>query len=250
MTVGNDEEDVDHHAFDLFSSTDNIENECSEITYDFVNVGSNELHTVRLRFHEDYTQSTGLSIWKGAEVLCDYLRNHAKELFANKNPEGNNKGNKEQKVLELGAGVGLCSLAAHSLGAERVVATDGDATVLENLKQNIDMNRVDLDRNIVCQQLIWGHSTQMKSILETHGPFDIVLAADVCYMTKSLVPLLSTAHALMKDDGVLILVHQSYSQEVDFHETIVTLGESQGFACECQRDEPEVYMFRKKQSVP
>ena len=41
--------------------------------------------------------------------------------------------------------MGLCSIAAHHLGAERVLATDGDVDVLENLRHNINLNVSDVD---------------------------------------------------------------------------------------------------------
>ena len=43
--------------------------------------------------------------------------------------------------MELGAGLGLCSIVAHRMGL-RVVATDGDESVLSSLRRNACRNGV------------------------------------------------------------------------------------------------------------
>ncbi len=45
-----------------------------------------------------------------------------------------------QRVLELGAGLGLVSMTASLLGAHEVVMTDGEKTVLECAKHNLAEN--------------------------------------------------------------------------------------------------------------
>mmetsp|Transcript_17444 Transcript_17444/g.45092 ORF Transcript_17444/g.45092 Transcript_17444/m.45092 type:complete len:174 (+) Transcript_17444:1-522(+) len=47
-----------------------------------------------------------------------------------------------KRVLELGAGCALCSVVAHSLGAARVVATDGNGALLANAAANLETNRL------------------------------------------------------------------------------------------------------------
>ena len=48
---------------------------------------------------------------------------------------------KDKYIVELGAGVGLCGIVAHKLGAKRVLLTDGDKTVLKNLRYNVQRNK-------------------------------------------------------------------------------------------------------------
>ena len=64
-------------------------------------------------------QSTGLTLWKAAEFLCRYLVQH-QERFVHCQCD----------ILELGAGLGLCGLVAHLLGATHVCITDGDTDAL------------------------------------------------------------------------------------------------------------------------
>lgn len=40
-----------------------------------------------------------------------------------------------RRVLELGAGMGICGLIAHKTGAASVVITDGDATTMKYLSE-------------------------------------------------------------------------------------------------------------------
>lgn len=64
--------------------------------------------------------------------MCAYLRQHS-DVIQNK------------KVLELGAGCGLCGLVCRmSLRAESVLITDGDHQVLSNLRYNVKLNGLQL----------------------------------------------------------------------------------------------------------
>lgn len=69
--------------------------------------------------------TTGLVVWPAALRLFDYM---------NQNPslvEG-------KTLLELGSGVGLCSIACRYLGAKSIIATDIDENVLARLKRNME----------------------------------------------------------------------------------------------------------------
>ena len=220
-------EELESNAFDLFNSTQNAEPQ--EISYQVLDVTTGQEVSIRLEYFEDYAQSTGVSIWQASETLFPYMCN-MRDLFLGK------------QVLELGAGVGLCSLTAHYLGASNVLATDGDVAVLEFLRRNVDRNRKQHNAGAIsCPQLIWGR--QLPDFLKMYGPNDIVLAADICYMSKSIVPIFQTAHHLLKDNGLFILIHQAFTQEEDFHETVARVSENNGFTFTRPTDMPEVYSF-------
>lgn len=42
---------------------------------------------------------------------------------------------KQRRVLELGAGMGVCGLIAHKTGASAVVLTDGDDSAVKKIQQ-------------------------------------------------------------------------------------------------------------------
>ncbi len=102
-----------------------------------------------------------------------------------------------RRVVELGCGLGLPSLAA-SLGGADVVATDwsDDANVL--LEQNAARNGSGL-RTL---RVTWGDPCPLLSL----APFDLVLAADVLYEARNVEPLLAllgtmAAPTLVADPG-------------------------------------------------
>jgi predicted nicotinamide N-methyase len=88
---------------------------------------------------------------------------------------------KGARVLELGCGLGLPSLAAARAGG-RVLATDWSPTAIELLQDNADRNGVALEAEVV--------SWTEPAPLVARAPFDLVLAADVLYEWRS-VPVLA-----------------------------------------------------------
>jgi predicted nicotinamide N-methyase len=101
------------------------------------------------------------------------------------------------RVLELGAGLGLPSLAAALKGAE-VLATDWAPDAVELLRENAARNRLELRAACV--------SWEEPGVLQREAPWDLVLAADVLYERRNadrLRPLLSELgrETLLADPG-------------------------------------------------
>ena len=46
------------------------------------------------------------------------------------------------RVIELGAGVGLCSIVASICQAKSVIVTDGDHTSIKLTQENVDRNKL------------------------------------------------------------------------------------------------------------
>lgn len=123
--------------------------------------------------------STGLTLWRAAPLLCDFMQQNASLI-------------EDQRVLELGAGLGLCGITAELLGAREVCMTDGDTDTLAQLRENVKANGC---TKITCPQLRWGH--RVAEFVEHHGKFDIIIAADIIYVEDILEPLFDTVVALM-----------------------------------------------------
>jgi predicted nicotinamide N-methyase len=87
-----------------------------------------------------------------------------------------------QRVIELGSGLGLPSLAAARSGAE-VLAVDVAPEAIELLEANARRNGVRLEAALAD----W---SRPDPLLE-RGPFDLVLGADVLYERQNTAPLLS-----------------------------------------------------------
>jgi predicted nicotinamide N-methyase len=91
------------------------------------------------------------------------------------------------RVLELGCGLGLPSLVAARLGAD-VVATDWSADAIALLERNAARNDVE----IAAVTADWRETHTVTS----HGPFDLVVAADVLYEERNTAPILALLRAL------------------------------------------------------
>jgi predicted nicotinamide N-methyase len=86
------------------------------------------------------------------------------------------------RVLELGCGLAVPSLAAARAGAT-VLATDASAEALTLVARNATANDVRIETAIV--------DWTKPDVLLRRAPFDMVLAADVLYERASVAPLLS-----------------------------------------------------------
>ena len=87
-----------------------------------------------------------------------------------------------QRVLELGCGLALPSLAAARAGAV-VLATDIEEEALELVARNARANGVQVE----AVRSDWSSPDE----LVRRAPFDLVLASDVLYERHSVAPLLS-----------------------------------------------------------
>lgn len=134
-------------------------------------------------------------------------------------------------VLELGAGLGLPSLAAYHNGAALVVVTDyPDSDLLEMLQLNVDKNGASIEdalpsmhteahpsmaatststspplpptptRKIVVEPLLWGHEKQMEKVLSyTNGKgFDVIILSDILFNHVCNDDLASTVATMLR----------------------------------------------------
>ena len=93
------------------------------------------------------------------------------------------------RVLELGCGLGLPSLAA-ALAGGRVLATDWSPQAIELLEENAERNGAALETALVD----W---TSPAALVE-RAPWDLVLAADVLYERRNVAPLLDLLPRLLR----------------------------------------------------
>ena len=95
-----------------------------------------------------------------------------------------------KRVLELGAGLGLPSLAAAAKGAD-VLATDWSEDAVELLRRNAARNSIELRVEVVR----WDEPEPLLC----EAPWDLVLAADVLYERRNTEPLLALLPGLGRD---------------------------------------------------
>lgn len=147
--------------------------------------GPHEITLVGYKAENSQTiQSTGLTLWRAAPLLCVFLHENPTYI-------------RDKRVLELGAGLGLCGIFSKMMGANEVFMTDGDTDTLAQLRENVKSNEC----AIACPQLRWGH--RLDEFIKYCGQFDVLLAADIIYLEDTLEPLFDTVVALMKEKFVL-----------------------------------------------
>ena len=189
---------------------------------------------------DEIWKSTGMTVWKAAEFLSDYLVQHRAELLRN-----------NQRVLELGAGLGLCGVLAHSLTANTVCVTDGDTDVLPLLRSNVERNK--RNDKLSCRQLLWGRGSSENFLKQQQGDaFDVILAADIIYATSIIEPLLETIQVLLKKTGVFVMAFKTRDVPVDIG-FVLERSRVAGFVSECVETDDAlgvfVYTFRWKNEI-
>lgn len=129
--------------------------------------------------------STGAAVWNGALALSAYMDGLGREAFAG------------TRVLELGAGCALCSVVAHSLGAARVVATDGNDALLANAAANLATNRLAQGGGSVgTAELGWGAESARAFCAKEGERWDWVVGSDLTYNANAWGSLGSALRAL------------------------------------------------------
>ena len=166
------------------------------------------------------TYGTGATVWPASMVLIKYLQH----IHHHHPPVGCLL--RGRRILELGAGTGVVSVAAALLGASYCVCTDGEDAVVQLARDNINAtaalpwnehqhnnNNVDDDHSknvdddhnnnsptetrlrdctVPVQTYWWGKSSDL--LLQQHGPFDVILVSD-CVLPK-LYPIAPLVQAL------------------------------------------------------
>ena len=111
------------------------------------------------------------------------------------------------RVLELGCGLGLPSLAA-ALAGGRVLATDWSPQAIELLRDNAERNDAALETAVVDWQ-------RPQPLLE-RAPWDLVLGADLLYERRNVAPLLELLPPLLGERGELWLADPGRAPAEDF----------------------------------
>ncbi|ORY82118.1 putative methyltransferase-domain-containing protein [Protomyces lactucae-debilis] len=96
------------------------------------------------------------------------------------------------RVLELGAGAGLCGIIAVKAGAKHVTLSDyPGAKILANLRENVSSNLLTREQDAACVVgHIWGDS--VEPLLAQKGTFDVILLADCLWLPEQHANLAQT----------------------------------------------------------
>ncbi|TNN16209.1 GPI transamidase component PIG-T [Schistosoma japonicum] len=153
---------------------------------------------IKVQLHTPVTSSPnyGHYTWKCAEVLSGFLARYPEEV-------------RGLRVLELGAGTGLCGITAAVLGALHVRFTDKDLTCLETLRLNAQLNGIN---NYDFILLDWNYPLDWPG-----GLFDVILASDCLYDKEVYEPFLKTATLQLRvnNNASLLLAFENRSSFAD-----------------------------------
>ncbi|KAL3926515.1 MAG: hypothetical protein SGARI_005583 [Bacillariaceae sp.] len=198
---------------------------------------------------DEIWKSTGLTIWKAAETLGHYMAKNSK-LFRN------------QTVLELGAGLGLCGILAHRLGTSKTCITDGDSDALPLLKENLERNNRQSNENdndnlpstASVHQLIWGKETTQAFAKRHHQTFPVILASDIIYARCIVEPLWDTVSTLLEKtkSAKFIMAYFSKRKVNVTIDVVLEYAQQTGFDYELVEQDADgvhVYIFQWKEVV-
>jgi predicted nicotinamide N-methyase len=131
-------------------------------------------------------------------------------------------------VLELGAGVGFTSLIANALGASEVVITDGNTDVLKVADFNIKTNAPESSiSDLHTAQLRWNTEDEIPLKNSNKGrPWDYLIAADVTYLKKNRVDLITSISNLSGPNTVTMISMEP--RNVGEIEDVLSIVEKQG----------------------
>lgn len=125
----------------------------------------------------------------------------------------------EGPMLELGAGLGLVSVAAAVAGIE-VTATDYEADSLAFIARNAALNQVS-----VATQLWDWRATDAPALHRT------VVAADVLYEQRNVDPVMSAIDRVLAPGGTAIIADPGRPHVSDFGRALIARGYSADIIC-------------------
>jgi len=207
---------------------------------------------------DEVWQSTGLTLWRASDYLCQYQMDNLQTLFQNK------------RILELGAGLGLNGILAwrsctgDSTSSSEVCITDGDSDALVHLRGNVERNRPTTESGagddgvgkVSCHQLIWGKqsSEHFLSHIANDQTYDVILASDIIYSAVIIEPLWETIETLLRrpkdgeEGGVFVMAYARRKDVPVSIELVLDAAVESGFVYELVKEDDEdgiwVYTFR------
>jgi 2-polyprenyl-3-methyl-5-hydroxy-6-metoxy-1,4-benzoquinol methylase len=192
--------------------------------YEFVLQNNNATISLRGGVVQDFGV-LGMALWKGSELLAKYLMQHSEMI-------------QSKSVLELGAGLGLCGIVAHHMGAASVLVTDGVPEVVEYLEYNVQHNQI---HNTILKADILQWDRNLDAFPQQ---YDCILAADCVYTSTNTQPLWNTIAKLLKPDGFCIYVNECSSQD-SFDQVLEVACHVHGFV-QGESHHDGVHLFRRE----
>ncbi len=145
-------------------------------------------------------------IWPSGIALADEIIAHP-ELI------------QEQRVLEIGSGIGVTASVALMKDARLTVADYSADSLLINCINSLENS----GREPATMRINWREPSQELRVLAGAG-FPVVLAADVLYEKRDIEPMLALVDWLVAPDGLFWLAEPGRNVAAQFVERIKQLG--------------------------
>lgn len=139
---------------------------------------------------------TGGAVWDAAIVMSDYFFQH-KSDFHNK------------RVLELGAGCGLCGIVLSFLGANVMITDTSD--YMDIIQKNIDSNLEKGKHQACVYTYYWGEQPKTPIV----APYDILVGSDIIYNPEALDELFKAFQILGDTRTIIYLAHKTRFQAIE-----------------------------------
>ena len=127
----------------------------------------------------------GLHLWESSVTLSRYVISH-KEILENK------------KVIELGCGCGLLGISAlKKIPIEQYTFSDYNSSVLNNIKDNLKLNKITLDnKKVLLKQQDWKDYEKMEK-----EEYDVIIGSELIYKGGAILELSKFINRIMKPSG-------------------------------------------------
>jgi ribosomal protein L11 methyltransferase len=112
------------------------------------------------------------------------------------------------RVLDLGAGSAILSIAAAKLGAVEVLGVEGEADALISARENVERNEVE---PLVRLEQAWADSRYLRAL----GQFDLITAN---ILSSVIMPLLSALRDILRPRGYLVVAGMLQNEADEFRE--------------------------------
>lgn len=129
-------------------------------------------------------------LWPASKALSRWLVDHSPAL-----PGAGAEAEAEDRIIELGCGMGLPSLVLSSLGMN-VLATDWEPDALASLRVNVQLIGL---TNLPTMLLDWRDADLGLQ------PFDLAIGADLMYEQRNAIALAELLPRILKPQGEFIL---------------------------------------------
>lgn len=165
------------------------------LTFDRLKLGDNTVRLLKVADLEEFLDGKDpfenvsefpfwIKLWDAAMILAYLLHSL---------PPGENN-----RLLELGAGLGAPGLAAAANGFE-VTLTDYEDIILDFQRVSSAASKLD---NVKCTMLDWLDPPEMEQ-------FDVLAGAEILFREEFFQPLLNVFNAYLKPGGTIYLAHDA-----------------------------------------